>query len=755
MDGFALFWISSSFNDSELKTTSTFPNKRYLCDNKIPIMQDLQILLDRSSKLYKNRKLESASLLAKRVNELASINKDVHAIIHSNLLLGEIHSTIGTFLGDQKKQTEALNYLNVATSYKSEILKNGVGTFLDIAFGKIYQKLGEVEKSKKYFEKAVAHATNNQDLEGTVKANCALAAYYIQQVNYEKAIKAIEAAGLLLTDYKEEEKPLLYMEVYHLLTKVYFKKQQYPKIPELSKKVLKWSQAAGDVTKELTALNNIAIYNADRSDYKSAMEYLLTALDKSEEIGFRQNIAQSHINIGTIYAQLYNYNDALQRYVKVIDEFEDVLKLSDQFALNNNIGNINYTIEKYDEANQYFNSALEVAKKTNRDSMLALALTQLSRVKTAEKKYSSALQLANEAKVLLDQLGNVNGKQLNLINLANIHFHLNEYTEALKLVDEGIKISKKQKDETSEIDGYELTARIYKELEDFEKAFAFQKIFTEAKQKFTIIQRNRQVLDLDIKYAMREKQKEIAQLMKENEYQALLLEKQDQIQKQNDELKQFAYVVSHDLKEPLRMIGSFSQLIQRQYEGKKTEKTDQYFGYVQDGVHRMNHLLDALLRYSTIGGYTLKLDEVDLNETMKIVESSLKLLIQDTATKLIVEKLPTVTGSSTLLTQLFQNLISNAIKFRNPDTTPVIKISAIPNEDKMEIIVADNGIGIAQQHLEQIFVIFSRLHSREAYEGTGVGLAICQKIVQKMGGHIWVESEVGVGTEFHFTLPVG
>ena len=715
-------------------------------------MQDLQILLDRSSRLYKNRKLESASLLAQRVSELADTNKNVHAIIHSNLLLGKIHSTMGTFMGNKEKQNEALNYLNKATSYKNEITKNGVGTHLDITYGKIYQNLGELDKSKKHLLKALDHAKTNKDLDGLIKGYCALAEFYIQQVNFEEATKAIEEAGLLLTSYKEDEKPMLYMEVYHLLSKLYFKKQQYQKIPTLSEKVLKWSRIAGDVTKELTALNNLAIYNADKSSYKFAMEYLLEALDKSEEIGFRQNIAQSHINIGTIYAQLYNYKDALQRYVKVIDEFEDVLKLSDQFALNNNIGNINYTIEKYDEANQYFQKALEVAKKTNRASMLALALTQLSRVKTAEQQYDTALQLANDAKMLLNKLGDVNGKQLNLINLANIHFHQNDYKTALKLVDEGIEASKKQKDETSEIDGYELTATIYEKMEDYEKAFAFQKIFTEAKQKFTIIQRNRQVLDLDIKYAMREKQKEIAQLIKENEYQALLLEKQDQIQKQNDELKQFAYVVSHDLKEPLRMIGSFSQLIQRQYVGEKTEKTDQYFGYVKDGVHRMNHLLDALLRYSTIGGYTLKLDDVDLNETMTIVESSLKLLIQDTSTQLIVEKLPVVNGSSTLLTQLFQNLISNAIKFRRPDVTPVIKISAIPNDDKMEIIVADNGIGIAQQHLEQIFVIFSRLHSREAYEGTGVGLAICQKIVQKMGGEIWVESEVGVGTEFHFTL---
>ncbi len=718
-------------------------------------MQDLQILLDRTTQLYKNRKLESASLLAKRVNELANTNKNVYAIIHSNLLLGKIHGTIGTFSGDIEKQKEALTYLNKATSFESEFLKNGVGTYLDIAFGKIFQNLGEFEKSKSFLEKAVKHAVTSKDLDGSVKAYCALANYYIQQVAYEEASQSIELASALLTNIAEEEKPLLFMEVYHLLAKVYFKKQQYQKIPEISEKVLKWSRQSGDITKELTALNNLAIYNADQSSYKSAMEYLLQALDKSEEIGFRQNIAQSHINIGTIYAQLYNYNDALQRYVKVIDEFEDVLKLSDQFALNNNIGNINYTIEQFDEANQYFEKALEVAKKTKRDSMLALALTQLSRVKTAERKYSAALQLANEAQLLLGKLGDVNGKQLNLINLANIHFHLNDYPNALELVDKGISASKNQKDETSEIDGYELTARIYEKMEDYEKAFAFQKIFTEAKQKFTIIQRNRQVLDLDIKYAMREKQKEIAQLIKENEYQALLLEKQDQIQKQNDELKQFAYVVSHDLKEPLRMIGSFSQLIHRQYEGEKSEKTDQYFGYVQDGVHRMNHLLDALLRYSTIGGYTLKLDSVDLNETMEIVESSLKLLIQDTDTNLIIEKLPIVTGSSTLLTQLFQNLISNAIKFQKTDLAPIIKISAIPNEDKMEIIVADNGIGIAKQHLEQIFVIFSRLHSREAYEGTGVGLAICQKIVQKMGGQIWVESEVGVGTEFHFTLPIG
>ncbi len=225
----------------------------------------------------------------------------------------------------------------------------------------------------------------------------------------------------------------------------------------------------------------------------------------------------------------------------------------------------------------------------------------------------------------------------------------------------------------------------------------------------------------------------------------------ESLKRSNQELEQFAYVASHDLQEPLRMISSFSQLLAQEYRGKLDGEADEYIHYVVDGANRMQSLIQDLLSYSRVDSRGKPFEEVDLNYILGAVHSSLQLQIQETAAVIGISPLPTIISDSLQMTQLFQNLLSNSLKFRG-NVLPLIQVSACDEVDFWHFTVSDNGIGIEAQYFERIFKIFQRLHTRAEYPGTGIGLAVCKRIVERHGGRIWVESEPGKGTAFHFTI---
>ncbi len=237
--------------------------------------------------------------------------------------------------------------------------------------------------------------------------------------------------------------------------------------------------------------------------------------------------------------------------------------------------------------------------------------------------------------------------------------------------------------------------------------------------------------------------------------QARLLQQETQqrqeLARSNADLEQFAYVASHDLQEPLRMVVSYLQLIARRYQGQLDEDADEFIGYAVDGAKRMQSLIRDLLSYSRVGTRGHAFRVTDCNEVVQQAVANLQSAIATRQAQIMIEPLPILVADATQLVQLFQNLISNAIKFSHEQ--PQIRISAQPTDTGYEFQVEDNGIGIHPEYRDRIFLIFQRLHPRTEYPGTGIGLALCKKIVERHQGRIWVESEPGVGTVFHFTLP--
>ena len=225
------------------------------------------------------------------------------------------------------------------------------------------------------------------------------------------------------------------------------------------------------------------------------------------------------------------------------------------------------------------------------------------------------------------------------------------------------------------------------------------------------------------------------------------------LERSNADLEHFAFVASHDLQEPLRAVASFAQLLSRRYTGKLDTDADEFIKFIVDGASHMQFLINDLLTYSRITTRGKPLRPTDCNTVVDVTLRSLLMAIKSSDANIHVSQLPTLLADERQLTQLFQNLIANALKFTKPGQPPHITIGAQWENDHHVLFVKDDGIGIDPQYAERIFTLFQRLHNKQDYPGTGIGLAVCKKIVERHGGRIWVESAINQGATFFFTLP--
>lgn len=224
------------------------------------------------------------------------------------------------------------------------------------------------------------------------------------------------------------------------------------------------------------------------------------------------------------------------------------------------------------------------------------------------------------------------------------------------------------------------------------------------------------------------------------------------LQRSNAELEQLAYVASHDMQEPLRMVASYLQLVADRYGDRLDADGHEFIGYAVDGAKRMQALINDLLAFSRVNTKARPFENTDTAQIVATAKLHLQLAIEESGARITEGELPVVAGDATQLLQLFQNLIGNAVKFRR-DETPHVHVAAEAGDEGWCFSVSDNGIGIAPEYFQRIFVLFQRLHGRRQYPGTGIGLALCKRIVERHGGRIWVESTPGQGSTFRFSLP--
>ena len=230
---------------------------------------------------------------------------------------------------------------------------------------------------------------------------------------------------------------------------------------------------------------------------------------------------------------------------------------------------------------------------------------------------------------------------------------------------------------------------------------------------------------------------------------------QEELNRSNKELEQFAYVVSHDLREPLRMVTSFAQSLEKRYKDKLDKTADEYIQFIVDGAARMQRLIDDILLYSRVSTRALPFELVEMERVLQTVLGNLGIAATEAEAKITHDPLPVIKADPSQMGQVLQNLIANAIKFSRKGEPPVVHISARKENKEWVFSVKDSGIGIDPELFGRLFVLFQRLHTQDEYPGTGIGLAVTKKIVERHGGRIWIESEPGKGSTFHFSIPAG
>jgi PAS domain S-box-containing protein len=260
--------------------------------------------------------------------------------------------------------------------------------------------------------------------------------------------------------------------------------------------------------------------------------------------------------------------------------------------------------------------------------------------------------------------------------------------------------------------------------------------------ELAVINEERTVANVELAYQVEEKSKRAEELVVIN----------TELTRSNAELEQFAYVATHDLQEPLRAVASCVQLLQKRYEGQIDARADEFITHAVDGTKRMQTLINDLLAYSRISTHAQEFAATNCEVVLDAAMANLMVAIAESGAAVTADALPVVSGDATQLTQLFQNLLGNALKFRG-ERLPRIHVGAVCQDGEWKFSVADNGIGMEPQYFERVFLVFQRLHTRKEYQGTGIGLAICKKVVERHGGRIWAESVPGGGATFCFTIP--
>lgn len=505
-------------------------------------------------------------------------------------------------------------------------------------------------------------------------------------------------------------------------------------------------------------LNNIGLIYRDEGEYEKALEYLEKFIKITKAEGFKQYEYYGDANVGYILMKQNKWDEALKRFEKALNSSEI---LNDSTALctaNYLIADVKSNQKDYVAAKHFAQKALNIANSTDFSLGKIFSQRVLSDVYRQEKKYDEARKIAEECMQYMAE----NAAYLYLEDVLNswynIEYETGNYKKALEIQhqlsarkDSLARVKTKEKIANSE----------YKhQLLQNEQENELLKIKNESSQKMSILATAVALLLLLVAllslFAYRKSrnynetlEEAIAERTKE-------LEKSNKdLAKSNEELERFAYITSHDLKTPLLNIISFTELLEKQIELYDDEKAHKYLTFVKKGGKRLNNIITDTLEYSRLS-YVEKesrIENINLNTTLTKVQNSISEYIEEKNAHIIIQDdVPSIKANAYSIFLLFQNLLENSIKYNESDT-PTVKIYAKENQASTSIFLEDNGIGIEEKFHEKIFVMFSRLHNHSKYEGSGLGLSICKKIVEQLNGEIHLHSEIGKGSIFEIQLP--
>lgn len=561
-------------------------------------------------------------------------------------------------------------------------------------------------------------------------------------------------------------------------------------------------------TKRAMANSLVSNIYQEQGDFSKAYEYQLESLKISEALKNINGISRSNYSLGTINYYQENYEKALEFYLKGAEVSKNLDNTKVAFSYLGGIGSVYEKLGNLEKSLEYNLKSLELAKTFSNKTSLGYALQnmganyiELKEFKKAETALLEALVIHNTKKRQYARVGV-------LRDLGKLYTNTKEYDKAIDYLNQGMSISKEIDSKSRVAEIFKALSYTYEQANRTKEAIHYLKEHTNVKDSilneksagmiaqalkdYEVAQKEREIVILEkdqqlskknfymlvsflgfimmfliiVFYSYRSQKRLNTALEEKNEQiqdqNSKLEEKNEQIQLQNEELakinnelQQFTSVASHDLRSPLRTISSFSNLLGRRYKGILDDQAQEYLGFIQTGTNRMMNMINDLLEYARMGK-----DEIpnEWLESRALVEEALfnlqeNIKDEDALIRVDKHKLPKIKANRTQMVQLFQNLIGNAIKFRS-SKRPEVDVFSYEENGTNIFYIKDNGIGIDPEYQEKAFKMFGRINGRTEYEGTGIGLATCKKIVQSHGGDIWLESEEGKGSTFYFSIPL-
>ncbi len=526
------------------------------------------------------------------------------------------------------------------------------------------------------------------------------------------------------------------------------------------------------------------LYEAS-GEYEKAVQCYLKSLKLAEERGSRSDAINTMQNLAITYTKLNNNQLALETIEKAYAETKNVKDSTLVASIIFDYGKVLAKIGNTDAALEKFQQSLEIFKLLNFKPLIARSLFYMADIHTQKGNFEKAKTTFLECKKYENFISKRSFSELH-IKLGDLYLRENEVQKAKKAYSDSYEVADKcnykelKKESSAKLSG------VLNTLGDYKSAFFYMNIASNIKDSIYNETQGKAIAELQLKYDSEKTAHEIeslkfgqrqmwflfgglilvlaiasalyfVRLTRKNNKELMLKNSQIKAQnktltEQNTALEQFAYAAAHDLKEPLRNIGSFVNLLQRRYQNQFDESATEYMGFITSGVKRMNDLLTGLLNLSSLTSERAENEDVNLSEIVEIVKSNLKIAIEEKDAIINYKgKAEHIPMNQMHMIQLMQNLVGNALKF--VEKRPKIDIDTQETDDNFQITVNDNGIGMDKSYESKVFRLFQRLDKTKNYEGNGVGLSICKNIVEKYGGKIWYESELNHGTQFFIHIP--